>query len=160
MGNDYKDCKHIGHDFRMIHNGISKFFSNCENPMEEFGFQLTHSQCGIVSFLYAHQDEDVFQKDLEAYFQISGATASNTLKGMEKQGAIERIPMPEDARKKKLVLTDRGRKFHEAAVDNLEALDKSLTRGMDSDEVARYRAYLHRTIQNLDELTGFCCEKK
>ena len=150
--------EHIGHRFRMIHNGIDKFFS-CHN-LDEYDLHLTHAQTAMIHYLYDHRNQDVFQKDLESCFQISGATASNTLKGLEKQGVITRTPMEEDARKKKLCLTKLGVEFHEKAMANLELLEQTLTRGLSESEVATYQELLGRTIQNLDEETGFCSSKK
>ena len=97
--------QHFGHKFRMIHNMIDKYFEKrCDGSIH----YLTRVQCATLHYLYDHRDEDVFQKDIEAEFSISGATATNILKGLERQALIMREPMPEDARLKKIVLQKRA----------------------------------------------------
>ncbi len=150
--------KHFGHIFRIIHNGIDRYFTN--NNLDAFGFKLTIAQCGVMHYIYDHQDQDVFQKDIENAFQISGATASNTLKGMEKQGVIIRTPMPEDGRKKKLTFTEKGREFHERAIANMEELERTLIGGMTEEEITIYRKLLLHTVDNLEAKTGMLSDEK
>ena len=140
----------IAHNFRLVHNGIDKLFTN--NRLDCDDIKLTHAQCGMMNYIYDHREFDVFQKDMEDCFQISGATASNTLKGMEKQGVIVRVPMEDDARKKKITLTQKGVAFHEAALMNMRRLEEALTKGMTEEEITIYRDLLRRSIQNLDEM--------
>ncbi len=156
MTPDYE--KHIGHRLRRVHIGIDKYFS-C-NSLEKYGLNLTHAQSTMMQFLYAHRDEDIFQKDIENQFQISGATASNTLKGLEKQGVIVRTPMEDDGRKKKITLTQKGTEFHEAAVRNLLHLEEVLIKGLTEEEITIYRDLLSRSAQNLEEETGCCGDEK
>jgi len=149
--------KHTGLYFRIIHNGIDRYFS-CQEPMVKT-LKLTHSQCGILRFLY-EEEKDIFQKDVENEFQISGATASNTLKAMEKLELIVREPMPDDARKKKITLTSKGTAAHEQAIGNVIRLEDALVKGMSDEEVKILHELLERTIQNIDELTTSCGDKK
>ncbi|MBE5889981.1 MAG: MarR family transcriptional regulator [Lachnospiraceae bacterium] len=155
---DPKLHKHFGHIFRLIHNGIDRYFTN--HNLDSFGVKLTMAQCAVMHYLYDHKETDVFQKDIENAFQISGATASNTLKGMEKQGVITRTPMPEDGRKKKIALTERGRQFHERAISNMEELERTLIKGMTEEEVTTYRRLLLKSVENLDEITGMLSDEK
>lgn len=150
--------KHVGHSFRLIHNGIEHYFSI--HNMESFGVKLTMSQSAILRYLYDNRDRDIFQRDIENAFQISGATASNTLKGMERQEVVHREPMPDDARKKKITMTSKGKEYHEKAIANLKELEETILMGMTDEEITTYRGLLERTIQNLEAKTGkLCCKK-
>ena len=82
---------HLGHRFRVIHNMIDKYFQ--KNREAGRACNLTRAQCGAIHYFYDHREEDIFQKDFEAEFSISGATATNILKVLEREKLIERIPM-------------------------------------------------------------------
>lgn len=139
----------MGHRFRMINNAIDKFFSK---TWEGDDRELTRAQCATLHYLYDHRDIDIFQKDIEAAFSITGATATNMLKGLQRQGIIDRVPMEEDGRLKKILLTEEGRKFHERALYNMDCVERALIAGMTEDEVVLYKKLLERTIQNLESL--------
>lgn len=141
--------RHIGHKFRMIHRAIDRYFTkqkDCILP------DLTRAQSGMIHYLYDHRDVDIFQKDIEAVFSISGATATNCLKGMERLGLIRREVMPKDARLKRIVLTPEGVKSHERATENIRRMEEALTRGMTEEEIAIYRKLLNLSLHNVEQL--------
>ena len=116
---------HLGHRFRVIHNMIDKYFQ--KNREADIACNLTRVQCGAIHYFYDHREEDIFQKDFEAEFSISGATATNILKVLEREKLIERIPMKEDGRLKKIVLLDAGAQVHEEADTNILDIEKTLS---------------------------------
>ena len=67
----------------------------------------------IIEYLYRHRDEPVFQRDIEREFSITRSTVTNILQLMERKGYITRRSVEQDARLKQLVLTEKGRQFHE-----------------------------------------------
>ena len=141
--------KNIGHKVRIIHNCIDKYF---HTSWEKTGIEPTRMQCATLHYLCSHQDVDVFQKDLEATFSISGATATNILKVMEKDGLIKRIPMEKDARLKKLQMTEKGIAFEDAARENIIRLEEGMKKGFSEEEITRFREYLDRLTQNIVDL--------
>ena len=122
---------HLGHRFRVIHNMIDKYFQ--KNREAGRACNLTRAQCGAIHYFYDHREEDIFQKDFEAEFSISGATATNILKVLEREKLIERIPMKE-------------------AYTNILYMEKTLTKGMNADEIANLRQLLDKVIHNLEDL--------
>ena len=141
----------IGHKTRMMHNNIDKYF---KTSWEKAGVEPTRMQCATLHFLRANQEQekDVFQKDLEAAFSISGATATNILKVMEKDGLIRREPVPTDARLKKIVLTEKGIAFDDAARENIVRLEEGMKKGFTEEELTIFREYLDRMTQNIVDL--------
>lgn len=142
--------KNIGHKIRIAHIAIDKYFNNC---WEQEGVQPTRMQCATMRYLREHAGENVFQKDLEETFSISGATATNILKVMEKDGLITRIPMPSDGRLKKLVLTEKGYALDEKARANVVRLEEGMQKGFTEEELTIFREYLDRMTQNIVDLT-------
>lgn len=141
--------QNIGHKVRIVNNYIDKYF---HSSWEKAGIEPTRMQCATLRYLRLHKDEDVFQKDLEAAFSISGATVTNILKVMEKDGLIVRVPMEKDARLKKLVMTEKGMKYDEAAHANVTRLESGMEKGFTEEEITRFREYLDRLTQNIVDL--------
>ena len=141
--------KHLGHRFRVIHNKSDKYFTR--RRMND-RVPLTRAQCVTLHYLYDHRQEDVFQKDIEEVFSISGATATNLLKGLERLGMIQRIPLTGDARCKRIVLCEKGEKAHKRAFSDILYMEETLTKGMTEEEIDGLRKLLDRVIQNLEEI--------
>ncbi len=145
-----KDKNHdIGHKIRIIHNYIDRYFNT---SWEKAGIEPTRMQCATMHYLRAHQNEDIFQKNLETEFSISGATATNILKVMEKNGLIRRVPMEKDARLKKLEMTEKGLQFDEVARENVIRLEEGMKSGFSEEEFTTFREYLDRLAQNIVDL--------
>ena len=154
---DAKDVeKHLGHKFRIIHNMIDKYF---EKRWDDSIHYLTRVQCATLYYLYDHRDQNVFQKDIEAAFSITGATATNILKGLERQKLIMREPMPEDARLKKIVLLESGVVCHKQAYRNMIHMEETLAEGFSEEDLETLRNMLDHIIANLEGLQEIRCEK-
>ena len=141
--------QNIGSKVRIVNNYIDKYF---HTSWEKAGIEATRMQCATLHYLRRHQDEDVFQKDLEVAFSISGATATNILKIMEKDGLITRVPLEKDARLKKLQMTDKGCQYDEAAHENVVRLEQGIEKGFTEEEITIFREYLDRLTQNIVDL--------
>ena len=139
----------IGHKVRIINNNIDKYF---RSSWEKAGIEPTRMQCATLHYLHVHEGDNVFQKDLEAAFDISGATTTNILKVMEKEGLITRVPMENDARLKKLEMTEKGRAYDEAARENVRRLETGMQKGFTEEELTIFRGYLERMAQNIVDL--------
>ena len=91
----------------LIFRKINQFHR--ENGVEN----VTPMHDWIMSYLYWHKEEPVYQRDIEREFSITRSTVTNILQLMERKGYIERRSVPQDARLKQLVLTEEGICFHE-----------------------------------------------
>ena len=145
----FKKEKMLGHKLRLIHNAIDKYFDKCiadeTNP-------IPRGQGMMLKYLMDHRDSDVFQKDLEKFFDISGATASNMLKSLEKNGFIKRQALESDARLKKIIITETGL-LHESNIrSNIILLETTMEKGLSKEEISIYRDICDRIIQNLGQL--------
>ncbi len=85
--------------------------------------QATPMHGWIMSYLFRHRDEPVFQRDIEREFSITRSTVTNILQLMERKGYIERQSVPQDARLKQLVLTEEGVRFHENTILSFHQTD-------------------------------------
>ena len=95
---------------------------------------MTRVQHWIIGYLYRNTDIDVFQKDIESEFHVSRSTTSNTLTLMEKKGYIERLSMKQDARLKKIVLTEKAIELHESHMHKLKEMDRFVEGALTAEE--------------------------
>lgn len=140
----------VGYKIRLIHNQIHKDMEAKRQANEEM-FALTGMQRWTIGFMREHEKQPIYQRDIEAEFQVSRATASNMLSVMERKGLIERLPVEHDARLKQLVLTEQGRAIMERADFDMREMEEKLTRGFTPEEKKAFLAMLDRVLENLGE---------
>ena len=63
--------------------------------------KMTNMHGRIISYLHRNEGRDIYQRDIEKTFMISGPSVSEVLKLMQKNGLIERQSVKHDARLKK-----------------------------------------------------------
>ena len=106
----------------------------------------------IIHYLMEHPDEEVYQKDIEKFFSISGATATNMIKGLERAGLVERIANEHDARLKRLVLTEKAIVREQKIRKIIMELEEGMVRGFTEEEITTYCRLTDRVLQNLDDM--------
>jgi DNA-binding MarR family transcriptional regulator len=118
----------------------------------ELKCQLTESQGRTLGFLYHNRDRDVFQRDVEAEFSITRATASKMLSAMEQSGLITRCGVAGDARLKKIALTDRAMAHMKQLRPGMRQFERQLTRGMTEEEQETLVRLLRMLQRNADSI--------
>lgn len=118
---------HIGRIVNIFSNRIGRKIGN---EVSKYG--LTSIQSRILAFVF-HESEkrDIFQRDIEEAFDIRRSSVTSVLQLMEKNGYIKRVSVSEDARLKKIVLTDKGidteRNIHDYIIKFEQSLQDELT---------------------------------
>lgn len=88
----------------------------------------------LLRYLYENQERDVFQRDIEKAFSISRSSVTVTLQLMEKNGLIRRESVAQDARLKRIVLTQKARDLHRQIEADILAFESNLARGISEEE--------------------------
>ncbi len=84
-------------------------------------YNLTSIQfVAMECICHGSQDSEVFQRDLERKLDVRRSTVSNVLGILEKKGYVRRESVCEDARLKKLLLTQEGMKVYQDFKVHLE----------------------------------------
>ena len=104
-----------------------------------------------IAYFYENRDRDVFQKDFENHFSIRGSTASKILKTMEQKGYIERIAVKNDARLKKIVLTESAKDLHKRITAEIEAREKRLREGLSEEEIKVFFGVMKKLCINMED---------
>jgi len=104
----------------------------------------------IMSYLYWHKNEAVYQRDIEREFSITRSTVTNILQLMERKGYIERQSVPQDARLKRLILTEEGGRVHEKTILSLHQTDEFVAGLLTEEENAELLRLLNKLRKGLE----------
>lgn len=122
---------HIGRMINIFSNRISRRIGK---EVAQYG--LTGVQGKILGFIYhSSAKKDVYQKDIEEAFDIRRSSVTSVLQLMEKNGYIKRVSVSEDARLKKIILTDIGLDIQHKIYDCIVKFEKSLQDELSSEEL-------------------------
>ena len=106
----------------------------------------------IIGFLMDNVERDIFQKDIEAHFDLKGATVTNMLKSLEKNGYIVRTPMENDARLKRIELTQKALDHENRVRENIMVIEEAMHEGFSKEEFNMMLGFLDRVIDNMEKL--------
>lgn len=137
--------KHIGYEIhtldRMFGRRLCMLFEQ-QN--------ITQMQSWIIRYLYEHQDQDVYQKDLELFFHIARSTATGVLQGLEKQGYLIRCSVPNDARLKRLVLTEKGVNIQKAVYRILDENEQKIRQNISEEDLKTFFRVMEHMKKNVE----------
>lgn len=139
--------KSIGFEMRNIHNLVKREFSNIH------GFSQENSTClhgWIVEYLIKNKDKEIFQRDFEEEFAMRRSTASRMLRLMEKNDMIIRLPVGQDARLKKIVLTDKALHIHETIMKYSLKLETKMKYGISEEDLKTFFSVIDQIKKNLE----------
>ena len=104
----------------------------------------------ILAYLYESRDREVFQRDVERAFSITRSTVTNILQLMEKKGYIRRMSVPQDARLKRLVLTEEGAQAHQQIMLSLRQTDQCISSLLTEEENTELLRLLNKLRAGLE----------
>ena len=139
----------VGVEFRAVNNLIRRYFEFSSTKREIDS--VTGNNGWIIGYLADHLEQDIYQKDIEDYFTIARSTASKVLSLMEQKGLIQRLAVAQDARLKKIVLTDKALKIKEIISQEGEKMEMALLQGFNEEEVKTLLSYLNKMKKNISD---------
>ena len=95
---------------------------------------------------------DVYQRDIEQWFNIRRSSVTAMLQGLEQDGFITRCAVEKDARLKRLVATEKGRACHAEIEACIARFEDDLQAGIDPQQAAAARAVLELTLKNAQHI--------
>lgn len=111
---------------------------------------LKSPQAFLIEFIIRQKDKDVFQKDIEKHFNINRSAVSLMLNNMEKNELIKRNSVNEDARLKKIILTDKALKLHEKIFEAISKTEEKMSKGISQEEIVIFNNVLSKIKKNLE----------
>ena len=120
----------------------------CDRNASEMG--LTGTQGRVLCYIFiTSQWQDIYQRDIEDVFEIRRSTATGILQLLERDGYIERVSVPTDARLKKIILTDKAKELQTLVIHETERAEQMLKTGLSEDEVNAYIRLTDRICNNI-----------
>lgn len=141
--------RHIGKMLRILSNLIRR---KIENELNQRGVEVTSSQARIISFVYRQtQIRNVYQRDIEEEFDIRRSSVTNTIQLLEKNGYILRTSVDEDARLKKIQLTEKGIGIHEDVRKIIFEMEGTISNAYTTEELTKLFYLLDKLYAILEE---------
>lgn len=106
-------------------------------------------QFKIIDFLEENKDKDIYQKDLEKNLNVSKAAISGVIKTMEKKGIVERISVSNDARKNKIILSEKSLQIYHERIKDMKVVSEELISGISDVELQEFKRILNKMKENL-----------
>lgn len=122
---------------------------NLTSDNEELSLILTPTQMLIIEYILKHENEDIYQKDLENILNLRRATVSGVLQTMEKNGLLERISHLEDARLKRIILKESAKSIFLKSKHKMEKLEKIVVKDISSEELKTFLKVINMMKKNL-----------
>ena len=107
---------------------------------------LTLVQYKIIKLLYRKPPATVRQIDIERYYSLTNPTVTGILQNLQRNGWIERLPNPQDARSKVIRLTRKAEERKEALYHAGEEVERQLTKTLNHKEKAQLITLLNRML--------------
>ena len=142
--------RHIGYAVKSLNRRIDRVMENIPAVYENG--KLTGVQFWMLNFLFRSAGKDVFQRDVEAEFNIRRSTATQLLQAMEEGGLIRRVPVGYDARLKKIELTDYAGEIRKQLEEQIRRTERQLTEGFSEEELDAFFSYVRRFNENLAKI--------
>ena len=139
--------RRVGFEIRNLNNLIKRDIENT-HPVELDRAKGVHGWA--IRYFYENSHKDVFQKDFEDFFSIRRSTATQILQLMEKNGLIVRESCSNDARKKKITLTDRAVEIHKLIVADIEKRENRIKQGISEEELDTFYNVIDKIKANLE----------
>ena len=94
-------------------------------------------------------DDPVYQKDIENEFFLRPPTATEVLKRMEKGGFITKVIEKDDARKKRIIATEKSLALKAETVERIHTLGMDITQNLSEEEIQAFCSIAEKMVENL-----------
>lgn len=112
----------------------------------------TPTQMQIIDYIIKHNNEGIYQKDLEKILNLTRATVSGVLQTMEKNNLIERTSYEDDARTKKIVLTSKAESLFKQGAEKMLELEKIIVKNIDEKDLEIFSKVIKEMKTNLKNM--------
>ncbi len=117
---------------------------------QQDGYELNGMQGPLLGYLYhKSRNGDVYQKDVEREFRIRRSTATVMLQSLEQKGYLVRVASTEDARLKRILLTEKAIRHHDLIEEQIRIFNRELEAGLTEEEKETFLRILDKMMQNL-----------
>ena len=136
----------LGRNVHMLSRLLKR---NTDIEVTKYG--ITGVQSAMIGFIYEQsRKKDVFAKDIEKAFDLRRASSAGLIQNMEKNGLIKREMVGNDARLKKIVLTEKALELRKKLDKSIKNMEKKMQDGLTKEEVEKYIELTKKMAKNLE----------
>lgn len=145
---EFTRVRKVGHVIRELNRNFKRRFllQGTQAGLDE----VTIMHGWIMGYLHCNENRDIYQKDIESDFGIRRSSVTSLVQMMEKKGYICRKTVPDDARLKKICLTNEGKDTAIQIWHTLEQMEELMLDGIDEQELHTFFAVADKIRGNLD----------
>ena len=114
--------------------------------------QLTRVNAFIIKYLIENNDKQIFQKDIEEKFGITKSTSSSVLKLMEEKKLVERKSLPNDARFKQILPTQKAIDIHNSIKQSILKDENLFLNDFSNEELSSLKTLLTKLKNNIKNI--------
>ncbi len=140
---DFRDNGELGLAIKHVSHMMSRKMS------EKSPEGLTGMQCKLLMYI-SNRGEDTYQRDVEKHFEIRRSSVTGALQLLEKKGFIRREAVENDARLKRLVLTDRAQKLCGEMRQAVDGIEYMLRSRLTSEEIESFFEIMNKIAAGID----------
>jgi MarR family transcriptional regulator, organic hydroperoxide resistance regulator len=137
--------QHYGHWIRKIIRRINNIY---DKKLQRY--DLTGSQISVLFQLW--EKDGLTQKEIQENLHIRPASVSGLVDTLSGKKFIVRKQDDEDARIKRLYLTEEGIKLRSLCIDIIKEIEVTITQGFSEDEKVILMSWMKKLYKNLDSL--------
>ncbi|MDV4152574.1 MarR family transcriptional regulator [Clostridium sp. AL.422] len=139
--------KHVGKQINILSHKIKRRIGKVAL---EYG--ISGMQAKILGFIYTNSSKiDIFQKTIEEEFDIRRSSVTSVLTLMEKNELIKRVSVSEDARLKKIILTDKGIEINKLVYREIANIEETISNILSKEELDLFISNLEKLNKNIIE---------
>lgn len=141
------EIRHVGRKINILSHKIKRRIGKIGS---EYG--ISTMQAKILGFIYNNSSKiDIFQKTIEEEFDIRRSSVTSVLTLMEKNELIKRVSVSEDARLKKIIITDKGLEIHKLVYKEIEEIEYLIKDTLAADELEIFINILEKLNKKISD---------
>lgn len=130
--------------------GWAAQMAKCAMDARVSRYDVTPVQAHVLMYLHQHGGQAP-QRELTEFLRAKPSTVNGVLDRMEEKGLVRRSVIGEDARRRLITLTDKGREQQSRFTESFLANEEAMVRGFSPAERETLLELLERIVENLKE---------
>lgn len=111
-------------------------------------FEITDAQLEVLLFLKYSKNDSINQRCIENKLHLSNPTVVSLLDKLEQKGLVVRVVSENDHRKKKIDITDLGKKMCDALHDDFCTVENRLIQDLSEEDLEHMQYCLRIVLKN------------
>ncbi len=141
------EIRHVGRKVNILSHKIKRRIGKVAL---EYG--ISTMQAKILGFIYNNSAaRDIFQKSIEEEFDIRRSSVTSVLTLMEKNELIKRVSVSEDARLKKIILTEKGMEINKLVYSEIKEIEKIIYNSLSKEQLDSFISNLDILIKSIND---------